>query len=407
MLTLFTTGTLGPEYPQGGPRMRTTSEHRQRGPYEEHPMQAQPGLARPQPEYPHQLAAARQNIWSNALEAGRDSAMPGVGGMNAPARDTFIQLESPSETMTKAFTPQGLLSAGLQDKQDRSAKRQEEVARETGASLINVPIKPPPPATGLLGAISAHERERNREGGMGAALTEREREKRVAEEKQRKLDEYTRQQLEQHQQMAQSGMYGMYGGGGLTPQMTGFNPMMSGYFPQMMPPFFNPMFGGMGYSPQHMYAAQQAAQAYQQAMATMSAAGSQIGGEGGNAGAAGGMGEFGGATGQPNPMMGGMGLDPRMSMMSMGMPMGMGMGMPMGGPLGMQMTGGSGMGFDPRTSMTPSQFNNGMQPGGEFPQRLSPFQGNTPREGSPARQIGEGGSEQNRRAASTSPAPKP
>ena len=92
--------------------------------------------------------------------------------------------------MTKAFAPHGLLSAGLQDKQDRSAKRQEELARETGASLINVPNKPPPPQTGLLGAVTAHERERKREGGLGATLTERERERRLAEERQRKLDEF-------------------------------------------------------------------------------------------------------------------------------------------------------------------------------------------------------------------------
>ncbi len=36
---------------------------------------------------------------------------------------------------------------------------------------------------------------------MGAALTEREREKRIAEERQRKLDDFQRQQLDQQQQM--------------------------------------------------------------------------------------------------------------------------------------------------------------------------------------------------------------
>jgi CCR4-NOT transcriptional complex subunit CAF120 len=67
-------------------------------------------------------------------------------------------------------------------------KRQEELARETGASLINVPNKPPPPETGFLGAITVHEREYKREGSIGAALTEREHEKRLAEEQQHKLD---------------------------------------------------------------------------------------------------------------------------------------------------------------------------------------------------------------------------
>jgi CCR4-NOT transcriptional complex subunit CAF120 len=211
--------------------------------------------------------------------------------------------------MTKAFTPHGLLSAGIQDKEDRSAKKQEEFARESGSSLINVPNKPPPPQTGLLGAITAHERERKREGGVGAALTEREREKRMAEERQRKLDEFQRQQLE----MAQSGGGSMY----QQQQFTGYNPMMAN--PMMMG--MNPMMTGMmGYpgmmpafaNPQHMFAAQQAAaQAYQQAMMTFSHAGSQVGG-----------GADGAAAPPINPMMTGGGMsmfDPRMSMM--GMPM--------------------------------------------------------------------------------------
>jgi CCR4-NOT transcriptional complex subunit CAF120 len=211
--------------------------------------------------------------------------------------------------MTKAFTPHGLLSAGIQDKEDRSAKKQEEVARESGSSLINVPNKPPPPQTGLLGAITAHERERKREGGVGAALTEREREKRMAEERQRKLDEFQRQQLE----MAQSGGGSLY----QQQQFTGYNPMMAN--PMMMG--MNPMMTGMmGYpgmmpafaNPQHMFAAQQAAaQAYQQAMMTFSQAGSQVGG-----------GADGAAAPPINPMMTGGGMsmfDPRMSMM--GMPM--------------------------------------------------------------------------------------
>ena len=117
----------------------------------------------------------------------------------------------------------------------------EELARESGASLINVPAKPPPPQTGLLGAITAHERDRQREGGLGAALTEREREKRVAEERQRKIDELSRQQLEQLGQGAGGSVYNMQMGGppgspppGFPPQ---FNPMM----------YMNPMMGYMGY----------------------------------------------------------------------------------------------------------------------------------------------------------------
>ncbi|KAJ7158650.1 hypothetical protein C8R46DRAFT_396281 [Mycena filopes] len=178
----------------------------------------------PQPGAPRQM-------WSQVLDPGRNAtAAPSDG------RDTFVQLEE--SKITKAFTPQGLLSAGMQDKQDRSAKRQEELARESGASLINVPNKPPPPQTGLLGAITAHERERKREGGVGAALTEREREKRVAEDRQRRFDEHQRQQLDQMQQGGS-----MYGGG---QQFSGYNPMMNpmmGMNPMMMG--MNPMMTGM------------------------------------------------------------------------------------------------------------------------------------------------------------------
>ena len=247
-------------------------------------------------------------MWSQVLDPGQNPADL------TNNRDTFVQIEPPSQTMTKAFTPQGLLSAGLQDKEDRSAKKQEELARESGASLINVPNKPPPPQTGLLGAITAHERERQREGGVGAALTEREREKRIAEERQRKLDDFQRQQLEMVQSGNPQSLYQQ-------PQFTGYNPMMGS--PMMMG--MNPMMTGMmGYpgmmpgfgSPQHMFAAQQAAaQAYQQAMIAYSTAGSHIVGEG--------EGGHGGQMLPPmNPMMTGGGMsmfDPRMSMMSMGM----------------------------------------------------------------------------------------
>lgn len=305
-----------------------------------------------------------QTIWN---QFGNAPQQPDKNG-------TFVQIEPASQTMTQAFTPHGLLSSGLQDKNERSAKKQEELARETGASLINVPNKPPPPQTGLLGAITAHERDRKREGGVGAALTEREREKRMAEERQRKIDELQRQQLEFVQQQGGS-MYGAPQGYNafnpmmmMNPMMTGMNPMMTG----------NPMMGGyMGYpgmvpgygNQQHIMAAQQAAaQAYQQAMMTFSqAGGSQIGGEGGRGGAGspgpGQMGPMnpmmtGGASPMPmSPMMTGMGgYDPRFSMMN---PMMTPMGMHGMGGMPMQMTGGGGSpGFDNRFS----QFDPGLQP---------------------------------------------
>lgn len=336
-------------YYQGSPSRRPVSnQHSDAGRslyHDESPHRASPQpQIRPQSEFPTP-GAAHHTVWSQVLEPGRAP----------PERETFVQIEPPSQTMTKAFAPHGLLSAGLQDKEGRSAKRQEELAKETGASLVNVPHKPPPPQTGLLGAVSAHERERKREGGIGAALTERERERRLAEERQRKLDEFQRQQLE----MAQTGS--MYGGPG--PQFAGYNPMMAN--PMMMGmnpmmgggwgfPSMNPMMGGFGGTPQQMFAAQQAAaQAYQQTMMAYSQAGSQ----------AGDMRPMSGM--QPlNPMMtGGSMFDPRMTMMTMPM-MGMN-GMNGIGQLGvmppqsgMQMNGMTG--FDPRFTM---QFDNGAQQG--------------------------------------------
>lgn len=114
------------------------------------------------------------NMWNSDLDA------PHLGLDPNDQSQKFIQLEPENAQMTKAFTPHGLLQAGLQDREDRSAKRQEENAKETGSSLVNVPNKPPPPQAGLLGAITAHERDRKAPGGIGAALTERERDRRLA-----------------------------------------------------------------------------------------------------------------------------------------------------------------------------------------------------------------------------------
>ena len=354
------------------------------------------GGAAPQAPIPTHAPAPR-HMWSQVLDPGHT---PGAVPENLNVRETFIQLDSPSHAMTKAFTPHGLLSAGLQDKEDRSAKRQEELARETGASLINVPNKPPPPQTGLLGAITAHERDRKREGGVGATLTEREREKRVAEERQRKLDELQRQQLEQMQQGGS--MYGQPISGYnpmMNPMMMGMNPMMAGFmgYPGMMPGFGNP---------QHMFAAQQAAQAYQQAMLSLSQAGSQIGGDGGGPAPLAPMmsgGGMGGASPTPlNPMMTGGGMsmgtyDPRLSMMSMPMmnPMSM-MGNPgmMGASMGMGMPMNTSSGFDPRMS----QFDPGLQAPNAFMQPGRPASNSGP-DASP------GASDGARRSASASPRP--
>ena len=326
--------------------------------------------------HPHQVA--RQSVWSTVLD-------PQPPPRNTSGKNTFVQVED-SETMTKAFQPQGLLSAGLQDKEDRSAKRQEELARETGASLINVPNKPPPPQTGLLGAITAHERERKREGGVGAALTEKERERRLAEERQRKLDELQRQQLDQ---MSQGG-YDPYGQQQVQGFAPGFDPRMS-MNPMMLNPYMAGGFPMMPYgNSQQMMAAQMAAQqAYQQAMVSFSQAGGSQMGDMSRAGPMAG----GPQMGPPSPMQAGMmGMDPRMSMGMNPWMGGMGMGMnPMAGGMGMGM-GSMGM-MDPRMSMgqqnylqRPDSLGQGLTPSFQgIPRQGTPHQGTpSPRQGSPA-----------------------
>ncbi|KAK4687703.1 hypothetical protein P7C73_g2417, partial [Tremellales sp. Uapishka_1] len=166
--------------------------------------------------------------------------------------------------MTKAFAPHGLLQAGIQDKEDRSAKKQEELARETGSSLINVPNKPPPPQTGLLGAVAAHERDRKNAGGIGATLTDRDRERRLVEERQRKIDELQRQQMEHMSQFGGDGTPSPYG--------YGMPPMMPPQMPMGYPQGWQ---GGM--NPYLQQQAMMAAQMAYQQMMMMSQAGSQVG----------------------------------------------------------------------------------------------------------------------------------
>jgi hypothetical protein len=64
-------------------------------------------------------------------------------------------------------------------------------SKETEAWFVNIPMKPPPPRTGLLGTIPAHERRC--EGGLGATPTEQERE-RLTEEGQLTLNDPQKRQ---------------------------------------------------------------------------------------------------------------------------------------------------------------------------------------------------------------------
>ena len=131
-------------------------------------------LPQPPAIYPQQSApppATRQTIWNANFSADH--------GLDAPKSGKFVDIDEPAQ-LTKAFAPHGLLQVGMQDKEDRSAKKQEELARELGSSLVHVPEKPPPPQTGLLGAVAQHEKERKNAGGIGATITDRERERRLA-----------------------------------------------------------------------------------------------------------------------------------------------------------------------------------------------------------------------------------
>lgn len=162
---------------------------------------------------------------------------------SAGNRQTFVQLNSEEQpgSMTTVFQRHGLLEAGAQDKQERSAKQQELEARMAGVGLVNVPSKPPPPQSGLLGAITAHERDRKAAGGYGATLTERERQRVEAERRQRDDDAAAAAMM--RNSMSVGPAQGAWGHPGA--MMPGYNPYM---WQQMM--MMNPMMGmGMGMPP--------------------------------------------------------------------------------------------------------------------------------------------------------------
>lgn len=118
----------------------------------------------------------------------------------------------------------------MQEKQEKSIQSIQEAAHRSGEPLVQVNHKPPPPQNGLLGAIANHERDRKRDGGMGAVLTERVRERKALEGRQREMEEM------QRASMVNGGM-GMMG-------YPNYGPMMQA---GMMPMMYNPsMMGGMG-----------------------------------------------------------------------------------------------------------------------------------------------------------------
>lgn len=93
-----------------------------------------------------------------------------------------------------AVAQHGLLQTGIEQKQNKSAAQLEALAKETGGPLLQLEHKAQMPQGGLVGAIASHERDRKRDGGLGATLTERDRERRTAELRQREMDQMGQRQ---------------------------------------------------------------------------------------------------------------------------------------------------------------------------------------------------------------------
>lgn len=208
--------------------------------YQQQQQQSSPGSHGPPPIPAAQQVPYRQSFVGPSHPAGSH----GRSGSGTPNQDQF-----PNNTMIGTITsdpnnvsaadgkalreaavaPYGLLQAGIQQQQQKSAAQIEREAKETGGPLVALEHKQKDPSGGLVGAIASHERDRKREGGLGATLTERERERRNAEARQRELD----QQMMTYGQQRQAGLgapggnafggmpqFGMPGFG--APQMPGF-----------------------------------------------------------------------------------------------------------------------------------------------------------------------------------------
>ncbi|TIC63626.1 hypothetical protein E3Q02_02949 [Wallemia mellicola] len=130
-----------------------------------------------------QLQNQRQSMWSSHLDH-----------PNQYEKFVDIEPEMDQKNSKDKFAPFGLLQAGMMNKQSKTAKAQEQFARDYGVGMVLPPTKVPEPQFGLLGQIAAHEKDRKRVGGLGALLTERDREKRGLESNQRKYNEAIQQQ---------------------------------------------------------------------------------------------------------------------------------------------------------------------------------------------------------------------
>lgn len=219
-----------------GPSASRERHAQARQQYNNSPQQRTPGID----------PAARQSY----LENGPGYTNYAGGTMSAsPSRPDFGDAASPVDgqhsTRKPALNPHGLLATGIIEKEERSARAQENAARDTGGTLVSLPHKAPPPQTGLVGALTSHQREKERTGGVGRALTEQQRERKLAEQRQKQLDELQKQQLALMQQQMQMAQFGAGGGGagyGQMGSMPSMGSMYGGSNPWMM--------GGMGMMPQ-------------------------------------------------------------------------------------------------------------------------------------------------------------
>ena len=119
-----------------------------------------------------QLQNQRQSMWSGVLDHN-------YVNNNAYQSERFIQLNDENMNSDhQKFAPFGLLQAGMNNKMNKTAKAQEKYARDYGVGMILPPTKVPDPQYGLLGQIADYEKDRKRVGGLGALLTERDRERR-------------------------------------------------------------------------------------------------------------------------------------------------------------------------------------------------------------------------------------
>lgn len=110
----------------------------------------------------------------------------------AVLRDQPAEPAENDPSLRPAFSQHGLLHRVMQERQEKSAKSTQEAAYRSGEPLLHVNHKAPPIQSGLLGAIASHERDRKRDGGMGAMLTVRAREQAM---RQRENDELQRQSM--------------------------------------------------------------------------------------------------------------------------------------------------------------------------------------------------------------------